>query len=224
MKERLSNEVVTMRIASELRDGEVVNIGYGFMSNVSSFIPPDRDVIFHSESGVIGYGRVLTSGDDPALMDYNLVNAASQFVTARPGLVFLDVAEAFNCIRTGRVDTTILGAYQVSEKGDLANWSLDPQGKWGSIGGAMDMPVGAKRVIIGMEHTDAKNRPKIVKKCTLPLTAAGCVKLIVTDLAVIEVTGEGLLLREVAPGWTPEEVQELTEPRLLMRDVKEYAL
>jgi len=223
MKERLSNEVVAMRIASELADGEVVNIGYGFISNVSSFIPPGRDVIFHSESGVVGYGRVLTAGDDPVLMDYNLVNAASQFVTAEPGISFMNIAQAFDCIRVGRVDTTILGAYQVSEKGDLANWSLDPQGKWGSIGGAMDMPVGAKRVIIGMEHTDAKNRPKIVKECTLPLTAAKCVKLIITDLAVIEVTGEGLVLKEMAPGWTPEEIQELTEPRLLIRDVKEYS-
>lgn len=223
MKPRLSDDIISMRIAAELKDGEVVNIGYGFISNVSSFIIPPRDIIFHAENGIIGYGRVLTA-EDEAMMDYNQVNAASQFVATLPGMSFVDVATAFDCVRTGRVDTTILGAYQVSEKGDLANWSTDPKGAWGSIGGAMDMPVGARRVIVGMKHTENDNMPRILKKCTLPLTAPRCVNLIVTDIAVIAVTKDGLELKEVAPEWTVEEVQALTEPRLIVREVKEFQL
>jgi len=224
MKPKLGREVIAMRIANEFKDGDVVNVGIGLGSLVSSFMPPDRAVTFHAEHGVIGYGHVLTEEERP-LMDYHLINAAIQFVAPLPGMCFCDIAEAFDAIRIGRVDITVLGALQVSEKGDLANWTTDPQGGWGTIGGAMDMPVGVKKVIVGMEHADRQGRPKIVKRCSLPLTAPECVDLIVTDVAVIEVTPRGLLLKEMAPGWTVPEVQAITEPRLLIApDVKEMEL
>lgn len=223
MKERLPREVIPMRIARELNDGSVVNVGIGLASLVSSFIPPDKHIVFHAENGVMGYGRVLTE-DERERLDYELVNAAAQFVAPLPGMSFMNIAEAFDAIRVGRVDFTILGAYQVSERGDLANWSTDLKGAWGSIGGAMDMPIGSKNVIVGMEHTTRSGMPRVVKKCTLPLTAPECVDLIVTDLAVIRVTKDGLVLEEIAPGWTVEEVQALTEPRLIVREVKEIQL
>jgi 3-oxoacid CoA-transferase B subunit len=224
MKERLTREGIARRIAKELKDGECVNLGFGMGVVVSSFIPPEKRVIFHSETGVIGYGRVLTA-DEAELMDYNLVNAGGQYVARLPGMSICDCAEAFNAIRIGRVDVTVLGALQVSEKGDLANWTTDPRGGWGTIGGAMDMPIGAKKVIIGMTHTAKDDKPKIVKKCTLPLTAPECVDLIVTDVAVIEVSPSGLVLKEFAPGWTPEEIQAITEPRLTIApDLKEMEL
>lgn len=213
-----------MRIARELRDGEVVNVGHGLVVNLPDFLPPNRHVICHSENGVVGYGRLLGDDDPKELMDVDLVGAGTNFLERLPGMCVMDVAEAIACVRTGRVTTTVLGAFEVSEKGDLANWSTDPRGAWGSIGGAMDMPVGAKRVIVGMEHVDKRGRPKIVRECRLPLTAPRCVDLIVTDIAVVEVTAEGLELKEVAPGWTAKEVQELTEPRLIARNVKEMEL
>jgi len=215
MKPKLSREVMAMRIAREFKDGDVVNVGLGLGSIVSNFIPPGTAVTFHAENGVIGYGHVLTLGESH-LMDYYLTNAGIQFVAPLPGMCFCDIAEAFDAIRTGRVDVTVLGALQVSERGDLANWTTDPQGGWGTIGGAMDMPVGVKRVIVGMEHLDRQGRPKIVKRCSLPLTAPECVDLIVTELAVIEVTPHGLLLKEIAPGWTVPEVQAMTEPALMV--------
>lgn len=225
MKQRLGEEVIAMRIASEIKDGDVVNVGFGLVSTVSSFIPPDMDITFHSENGVVGYGRVFTAEDDLSLFDYNRVNAGGQFVAALPGMCFMDFAEVMECVWTGRLDLTILGALEVSEKGDLASISTDPKGQfWGGIGGAMDMAFGAKRLIVGMHHTDKNDRPKILKKCSLSLTAPGAVDLIVTDIAVIEVIKEGLVLKEVAPGWTPEEVQALTEPRLIVREVKEMQL
>lgn len=219
MKPRLSNDVIAMRIAAELKEGEVVNVGFGLVSGVSSFAV-EKHPVFHSENGVAGYGSVLTE-EEIEKMDYNLVNAGGQFLAPEPGMVFMDVSETLACVWTGKVDTTVLGAFQVSEKGDLASWSTAAEGDLGSIGGAMDMASGAKRIIVGMEHTDKRDRPKILKECSLPLTAPRCVNLIVTDLAVIEVTRQGLVLKEIAPGWTVEEVQALTEPRLIVGEVKE---
>ncbi len=153
-----------------------------------------------------------------------MVNAGVQFLKWMPGMAFFGSDEAFAMIRGGHIDVTVLGALQVSERGDLANWML-PQRGVGNIGGAMDLAVGAKRVIVAMEHTDRENRPKLVKECTFPLTGRRCVSLVVTDLAVIEVGPEGLILREYAPGWSPEEIQELTEPRLILApDLKEFEL
>ena len=156
--------------------------------------------------------------------DIDLINAGGQFLKAVPGMSFFSSAHAFAMIRGGHVDATVLGALQVSETGDLANWML-PQRGVGNIGGAMDLCAGAKRVIVAMEHTDSQGQPKVVKQCTYPLTGKACVSLVVTDVAVMTVTAEGMLLREVAPGWTAEDVQEITAAHLsLAHDLKEIEL
>jgi len=208
-------------VAKEFRDGEVVNLGIGIPTLASDFIPEGRSVIFHSESGVIGYGSIA----DPEMADWDLINAGGEPVTSLPGMCFVDCVEGFNMVRGGHVDTTVLGAYQVSEKGDLANISPGKIPRPTSIGGSMDIAVGAKRTIVAMTHTTKNGEPKIVKECTRPLTAKQCVNLIVTDLAVIEVIKNGLLLREIAPGFTVEEVQAVTEPRLIVsEELKEIEL
>lgn len=214
MKERLGREVIAMRIAREIQPGEVVNLGVGIGSLVANYFPRDAGIVMHAETGVYGFGDVLTAGQE-ALFDYHLINAGGQFVSPLPGMCFSDIADAFDAVHIGRVTTTVLGAYQVSAKGDLANWTKEAEGTWGSTGGAMDMVL-ARRVIIGMEHTTKTNEPRILNKCTYALTGKECVDLIVTDLALIEVTQKGLVLREIAPGWTAEEIQALTEPRLII--------
>ena len=215
MKEKLNEEGIAMRVAKELQDGEAVNLGVGIGSMVPNFLQPEKAITFHSENGVVGFGRVLTL-DEVELMNHNLINAGSQYIVPKPGMSLSDIAEAFDAIRVGRVNATVLGALEVSEKGDLANWSADPKAPIGNIGGAMDMPIGAKRVIVAMTHTTKKGEPKIVKKCTLPITAPKCVDVIVTDIAVIEVSDEGLVLKEFFPGWTVEEIQAITEPKLII--------
>ncbi|MCI0858072.1 MAG: succinyl-CoA--3-ketoacid-CoA transferase, partial [Chloroflexi bacterium] len=187
---------------------------------VSSFVPEGNIVFYHSESGVLNCGPLAEEGEE----DIDLINAGGQFLQSVPGMAFFNSADAFAMIRGGHVDVTVLGGHQVSAKGDLANWML-PQRGVGNVGGAMDLCAGAKEVIVAMEHTDRQNRPKIVEECTFPLTGKACVSLIVTDLAVIQCTAEGLVLMEIAPGWTAEEVQELTAARLtLAPDLKEYQL
>jgi 3-oxoacid CoA-transferase B subunit len=224
MREKLTEEAIAMRIAKELEDGEYVNLGFGIGSMVPNFISPEKSIIFHSENGALGFGRVLTM-DESERMDYNLINAGAQYILPNPGMSLFDIAEAFDIIRVGRVSTTVLGALQVSEKGDLANWSTEPNVKIGNIGGAMDMPIGAKQVIVGMTHTTKENQPKIVKECALPLTAPRCVDIIITNVAVIEVTDEGLVLKEFVPGWSAEEIQAITEPTLIIsHDLKEMEL
>ena len=224
MKSRLEPEVIAMRVAREFQDGDYVNLGFGIGAETASFIPPDKTVILHSEQGILGYGHILTEGEE-ALADFNLTNAGGQMVAPTPGICFFNHADSFAMVRGGHLDVTVLGALQVSEQGDLANWSLDPTGKIGNIGGAMDMPVGIKKVIVAMEHATRHNDIKILKHCTLPLTCPRCVNLIVTDLAVIEVTPRGLVLQETAPGWTVDEIQSLTEPKLILSDdLKEMEL
>ncbi len=219
-KERLSRDVIAMRVAKELPAGAVVNLGIGIPTLVSNYLAGDKSVGYHSESGVLNYGP-LAEGNE---RDYDLINAGGQFLRWVPGMSFFGSDEAFAMIRGGHVDVTVLGALQVSERGDLANWMLLQRGV-GNIGGAMDLAVGAKRVIVAMEHTDRKNRPKLVKECSFPLTGRRCVSLVVTDLAVIEITEEGMVLKEIAPHWTAEEVQSLTEPRLRAApDLKEFEL
>ena len=218
-KERLPREIIAMRVAKELPHGGYVNLGIGIPTLVSSFIPEGKTVSYHSESGILNCGPLAEEGDQ----DIDLINAGGQFLEAVPGMSFFDSAQAFAMIRGGHVDVTVLGSHQVSAKGDLANWML-PQRGVGNVGGAMDLAAGAP-VIVAMEHTDRDNNPKIVEECTFPITGKGCVYLIVTDLAVIECNGDGLLLKEVAPGWTPEEVQQLTGARLsISTDVKEFEL
>ena len=224
MKERLSREAIAMRIAKELFDGAVVNLGIGIPTLVSSFIPEGITVLYHTENGALGFGPVVTAEEFAEKADIDLINAGGQYVTPLPGMCFFHHADSFAMIRGGHVDITVLGVIEVSEKGDLANWMAPGRGV-GNIGGGMDLAFNAKKVVGATEHTTKDNKPKIVKQCSIPLTAPECVDLIVTDLAVIEVTKEGLLLKEIAPGWGVEEVQALTEPKLMVaEDLKEMEL
>ena len=210
MKRKLDRETIALRVAKEFRDGDVVNLGAGIPTLCAHHVPESKSVWFQSENGVLGYGG-LAEDDDRQSAD--LLNASGQFITSRPGISFFSSAEAFNMIRGGHVDIAVLGAYQVSEKGDLANWMI-PQRGTGNVGGAMELVVGVQRVIVVMEHTTREGEPKLVPECTYPLTGKGCVDLVVTDLGVIDVSEEGLSLIEIAPGFSPEEVQAKTGARL----------
>ena len=219
-KQRLDREAMALRAAMEFVDGMVVNLGIGIPTLCSNYIPEGREVLFHTENGALNFGPLAP----PEQSDLQLVNAGGQYVTPKPGMSFFTHDESFSMIRGGRIDICALGGMQVSEKGDLANWLLPGRGI-GSIGGGMDLAFGAKKLIIIMEHNSKDGQPKILKKCTYELTAPQCVDLIVTDIAVIEVTPKGLVLKEVAPGWSAEEVQALTEPELIIApDLKEIEL
>ncbi|HAC20324.1 MAG TPA: succinyl-CoA--3-ketoacid-CoA transferase [Dehalococcoidia bacterium] len=209
VKPRLDREIIAMRVARELQDGDVVNLGIGIPTLCSQFVPEGRTVIYHSESGVLGYGPMAAPGEE----DIDLINAGGQFLAPNPGMSFFNSAEAFAMIRGGHIDVAVLGAFQVAENGDLANWML-PQRGVGNVGGAMDLAAGAKRIIVAMEHTDRNDNPKIVNQCSFPLTGKGCVSMIVTDIAVIVVAKNELTLLEVAPEWEAKDVQTLTEPTL----------
>jgi len=210
MEKGLSRELIALRVARELKDGMYVNLGFGLPTLVCNFLPEDQEVILHSQQGLLGYGGIIP---DESQWDIDLINASGQPVTILPGGCFTDLATSFGMIRGGHLDVTVLGAYQVSEKGDLANWQRRGQ-RVGGIGGAMELAIGSKRVIVAMEHTTNSGELKLVKKCSYPLTAQGVVDTIVTNLAFIKVTPQGLALLEVAPGVSPEEVQAVTEPRL----------
>jgi len=219
--ERLDEQTMALRAAREFQDGMLVNLGVGIPTLCSNFVPPDKEIIFHSENGIIGFGPIIT---DPDEADENLINASVQPVRPRPGMAIVDHAESFVIIRGGHIDLTVLGALQVSERGDLANYTL-PGKEVGSFGGGQDLAFCAKRVIALMTHTTREGEPKIVKELTSPITAPACVDLIITDIAVIDVTERGLVLKEKAPGWTAAEVQALTEPRLIASpDLREVEL
>jgi acetate CoA/acetoacetate CoA-transferase beta subunit len=214
MKERLDREVIAMRAAKELREGDYVNLGIGIPNLCAHYLP--EGVNFQTENGALGYGPLIRE-DEIEIADHHYVDAGGKYWRPIPGMALFDLVTSFAMIRSGRL-TTILGGLQVSEAGDLANWNTGGGALGGTIGGGMDLAVGAKKVIVALEHTTKEGKPKIVKKCTYPLTAKNCVDMIVTDLAVIEITEAGLLLKEVAPGWTAEEVQALTEPKLIFAD------
>jgi len=221
MKERLDEQTMALRVAKEFRDGMIINLGFGIPTLAANFIPEDIEVIFHAENGCLGYGPMPTTEEEE---DFHLVNATGTFATPKPGMCFFDHADSFSMIRGRHIDLCVLGAMQVSEKGDLANWTIQ-LGRPGNIGGAMDLAFGAYNLIVVMTHTTKNNEPKLLKECTYPLTAPRCVNLIVTDISVIEVTTDGLLLKETAPGWDVEEIQAITEPELkIASDLKQMAL
>lgn len=237
MKERLTEDVIAMRAAMELKDGDYCNLGLGIPQLCAIYVPDTVKV--QTENGAIAYGSLLELPDPEemseaeleavveelhAQRDANFQDAGARSFIAAPGMSFCDLLTSFAMIRSGRL-STVLGGLQVAENGDLAIHSVGSDEQYPQIGGSMDLAWGAKRVIVTMTHTTRNDEPKIVKQLTLPMSTQQCVDMIITDLAVIKVTPDGLLLKEIAPGWSVEEVQALTEPKLkIADDLKEYEL
>ena len=207
-----SRQQIADRLAHEFQDGWIVNLGVGIPTMCSNTDIGDRDITYHSENGVIGYGGVAAEGEE----DLNLVNAGGQNVTLRPGAAVVHHADSFSIIRSGRIDVTVMGAYEVACNGDFANWKM-AGAKGGGIGGAMDLAACAKRVFVILEHTTRDGKPRLLRRCALPVTARGVVKLVVTNYGLFEPAGDGFVLREIAPGFTVEEVRAATGAALVVR-------
>ena len=203
-------EVIAKRAAKELHDGDVVNLGIGIPTMIPNYLPEGVEVVLQTENGAMGMGPTPAEGEE----DKNLINAGGGYITLNPGACSFDSATSFAIIRGGHVNVSFLGALQVDEKGNLANWII-PGKMAPGMGGAMDLVVGARRVILTMEHTQ-KGAPKILKECTLPLTAAGQVNMIITEMGVMDITPEGIVLKEIHPEFTVEEVQAATEAKLII--------
>jgi 3-oxoacid CoA-transferase B subunit len=202
------------RIAADIPDGSYVNLGIGLPTMVADVVGDDKEIVYHSENGVLGFGPAPAPGEG----DPELINAGKQPVTLLPGGVYFHHTDAFMMMRGGHIDVTVLGAFQVSERGDLANWATDEAAMPPAVGGAMDLAVGAKRVLVMTTHTTRDGRPKLMSACTYPLTAAAVVDRVYTDLAVLDVVADGFLVRELAPGMSREELQTLTAADLSFAD------
>jgi 3-oxoadipate CoA-transferase beta subunit len=208
--EPLNREQMAWRAAQDLQEGNYVNLGIGIPTLAASFVPAGREVIFHSENGILGMGPK----PEPGKEDPYMVDAGKNLTTLVAGGCFVHHADSFLMIRGGHLDVSLLGAFEVSESGDLANWTTEDPAFPPGVGGAMDLAVGAKAIRVIMEHTSKKGEPRILQACTYPMTAAGCVKRIYTNLAVIDVTPQGLVVLEMIAGMTLEKLQALTEPKL----------
>lgn len=206
---KLSNAQIAWRAAQDIHDGAYVNLGIGFPEMVAKFQPPGRQAVFHTENGVLGFGEAPAPGEE----DWDLINAGKKAITLKPGAAFFHHADSFAMVRGGHLDVAILGAYEVAETGDLANWSTGPTGV-PAVGGAMDLVHGAKRVAVITDHVTKTGAPKLVERCTLPLTGVGCVTRVYTSLAVIDIEGGRFVLREKLPSMSFDDLQAVTGAKL----------
>ncbi|KFK92868.1 MULTISPECIES: 3-oxoacid CoA-transferase subunit B [unclassified Serratia (in: enterobacteria)] len=207
---KLTHAQLAERIARDIPEGAYVNLGIGIPTQIANYLPADKEIFLHSENGILGMGPAPAAGEE----DPELINAGKQAVTLLPGGCFFHHGDSFAMMRGGHLDICVLGAYQVSERGDLANWSTGAPGAIPAVGGAMDLAIGARQVFVMTEHLTKKGECKIVKECTYPLTGIGCIERIYTDLAVIDVTPQGLVVREIFGGLTPQQLQEITPVEL----------
>lgn len=211
MATKLTNAQIAWRAAQDLPDGGYINLGIGFPEMIAKFKPEGREVVYHTENGILDFGEAPPAGEE----DWDLINAGKKAVTLNPGAAFFHHADSFAMVRGGHLDVAVLGAYEVSQNGDLANWSTGP-GSVPAVGGAMDLVHGAKQVWVVTDHVTKKGEPKLLKQCRLPLTGIGCVTTVYTSLAVIDVRGGRFVLREKLPGISMEDLQSLTEAELVV--------